>query len=451
NWQHIEDSDPKSAVNKAVRWTFHASFWCMVTTLLGFLSLLLVPAKPLRELGISGALGTLVAIMSAYGVYPSFLRLVSTQNHQKPGLQRSGFGPSSFALFNRYEKIFVFLLIGLCVISVPGLRKIKTDPSLLSYFSPKSEIHQGLLYIDRNGGSSPAIIVLRASNGEKLNSSRAYQQLWDLQTDLERHPAVGTIVSLPVIMAEAKRAPFAFFLSWEWLLNILEQPNFGRIANSFVTQDRQYGLFLLRMKETGRKTSRLDVVEELKDIVSLHGFVPELSGGVYILQGRLAQLVASSLVYGLGNLLLIFTVIGLIISRSIKLTLAITASVGAIALSILGTMGNLKIPFDVIAAPAANIAIGMGIDSMIHSVMNFRRFRKESQNNTAAWLKTRQHLWKAILGSMLIIAMGFGIFCFSTFPPTQRFGAAVVYGTVIAALTAIFFMPFLTNLGLRKK
>ena len=54
-----------------------------MTTLLGFLSLLSVPAQPLRELGASGVAGALVAISVAYGVYPAFLRLVDPSDIKK--------------------------------------------------------------------------------------------------------------------------------------------------------------------------------------------------------------------------------------------------------------------------------------------------------------------------------------------------------------------------------
>jgi predicted RND superfamily exporter protein len=65
NWRRCkgdageEGSDP---VAGAVGITFQASFWCMLTTLLGFLSLLIASAQPLRELGLVGAIGTLTAI-----------------------------------------------------------------------------------------------------------------------------------------------------------------------------------------------------------------------------------------------------------------------------------------------------------------------------------------------------------------------------------------------------
>ncbi|MFW6012097.1 MAG: MMPL family transporter, partial [bacterium] len=64
----------EETVRDAVAVTGEASFWCMATTLLGFLSLLLASARPLRELGTAGAVGTAVALAAAYGLYPSFLR-----------------------------------------------------------------------------------------------------------------------------------------------------------------------------------------------------------------------------------------------------------------------------------------------------------------------------------------------------------------------------------------
>ena len=57
-----------------MRETFRASIWCMVTTFSGFLSLLLASARPLRDLGLAGAIGTVIALIVAYSVYPVFLR-----------------------------------------------------------------------------------------------------------------------------------------------------------------------------------------------------------------------------------------------------------------------------------------------------------------------------------------------------------------------------------------
>ena len=79
----------------------------------------------------------------------------------------------------------------------------------------------------------------------------------------------------------------------------------------------------------------------------------------------------------------------------------------------------------------------MGIDSMIHMIKSFRRLKN--------WQKVRDELWQPILTSMFVVAAGFGIFLFSTFPPTQRFGGAILFGTVFAALTALYIMPLLVK------
>ena len=46
-----------------------------------------------------------------------------------------------------------------------------------------------------------------------------------------------------------------------------------------------------------------------------------------------------------------------------------------------------------------------------------------------------------VLGATGIICAGFGIFVLSTFPPTQRFGLAVILGTVTAATMALVVLP----------
>jgi len=66
----------RDVVSIALGLTLKASFWCMVTTLLGFIALVFVQAKPLQELGISGGIGTIVAIVVAYTIYPVFLRSI---------------------------------------------------------------------------------------------------------------------------------------------------------------------------------------------------------------------------------------------------------------------------------------------------------------------------------------------------------------------------------------
>lgn len=444
NWKHCcaQAEDP-ACVEEAVHLTFPPSFWCMSTALLGFLSLLLVPAQPLKELGASGITGSLVALAVAYSVYPAFLRLVHPLSSKRNRLDRYQGMMEHF--LEKKRKVIIFGILALSLIALPGLWKADTDPSLLSYFAKNSEIEKGLAYIDHNGGSSPLVLVIAMTSGEKLDTDKAYGQLWELQKALEQDPSVGTVMSLPVLMAEANRVPFASLLSWKWILDILKEPRFDKITKSFITEDRKEGLFLLRMNESNRTMPRLEVIKGIKKIVYAHGFTTELVGGIYSLQGHLSKLVASSVVFGLGQLVIIFALIAWIISRSIRTAFAVALSICAIPVIVIGTIGWLRVPLDVMSAPASNIALGLGIDSMIHMIRFYRRQAGQNKDTGALWQTTRHRFWQPILTFTLIMVLGFGIFTLSDFPSTQRFGAAVVLGALIAALTALFVMPALSQ------
>jgi predicted RND superfamily exporter protein len=416
----------------------------MMTTLLGFLSLLSVPAQPLKELGASGVAGAMVAISVAYGVYPAFLRLVEPSLSKKNALDRYQKRMGDF--LEQRKKTAVISIFILFFVALPGIWKANTDPSLISYFRKGSTLERGLTYIDHHGGSSPLILVVKTATGEKLDTEQSYRKLWELQRALEKYKEVGSSVSLPVLMAEAKRNILASLLSWEGLLNILQGPQFDGIANSFITKDHQEGLFLLRMNESNRKIPRLEVIDDIKKIVYDHGFVPALVGGTYSLQGHLSKLVASSIIFGLGQLIIIFAFIAWVISRSIRIAFAITLSICVIPVIVLGMAGWLRIPLDIISAPACNIALGLGIDSMIHMVRAYRRQKHQDKKDDEAWIEVRHRFWQPVLTFTLVMVLGFGIFMFSEFPSTQRFGEAVVLGAIIASMTALFVMPLVAQL-----
>src|SRR5207249_323468 len=142
--------------------------------------------------------------------------------------------------------------------------------------------------------------------------------MWRLHGALENYKDVGTVISLPTLLSEGDRTPFSFLLSYEKMTEMMEQPKYARVAKSFVTKDRTHAMFLVRMVEERRDKYRLLVVDDLRAICRKYGFKPELVGGIYYLEGRLAQLVASSLVTGLFWLNLLFIVIAWIVARSVR-------------------------------------------------------------------------------------------------------------------------------------
>ncbi len=445
NWKNIYQSESlPSSVNQAVKITVWASFWCMITALLGFLSLLFVPAQPVKELGVAGSWGTVISFVVVYSVYPSFLKLKNALPIKSAAFLQNFFN-NVYAFLHKARVVIILSITVLLVVTIPKLWDLNTDPDMLTYFKEGSQIREGLEYIDRNGGGSPLVMVINSQSGEKLNTKKSYRELWTLHQDLEKQKDVGTLLSLPALMTEGKRHVPALFLNWERYLKALEQPKFSRISDSFVTRDRRNGLFLFRMKELGRTEPRENVIAELKEIIENHHFVPALVGGIYALQGRLSELVAESLIYSLTQLIGIFALIALIFGRSFRISMAMTLSIAAIPLTTLGVIGYFRIPLDTISAPAVNIALGLGIDAMIHMVNIFHQSKQNDRTNAEHWAYVTKRMAEPILTSMFIICAGFGIFFFSSFPATQRFGGSIVFGSAVAAFTSLFIFPLLAK------
>ena len=451
NWQTLADrahrmgrETPDLAAD-AWRMTFPPSFWSMVCASLGFASLLIAQAKPLRELGFGGVLGTVIAFACAYLMYPAFLRWAV------PRRSKIVEAEPTHAFWSRR---FALLSLGVILVGVGlglGLNKVNTDPSLFDYFKSNQPLRDGLEFVDRTGGSNPLTLVVSARNGSRLNTDEAYQKMWTLHGALENEKDVGTVISLPSLLAEGDRTPFSFLISYEKMMEIMAQPKYARVSKSFVTEDRKEAVFMLRMIEARRTKYRVDVVNNLRAVCRKYGFNADLVGGIYYLQGRLAKLVAESLVTGLFWLNVLFIVIAFVVARSIRGAVAMIASLTLVPLSMLGGIGWFHVPVDVISAPATNVCIGIAIDSMIHLVFGVRRAQRDGKKGWNGWVFAREEQWRGIVYSDVIIAAGFAIFVLSDFPPTQRFGLVVLAGCVVDILANLFVLPLLGGAQWKKK
>src|SRR6266581_7672395 len=185
NWQTLADRTHRIGKESpdlgadARRMTFPASFWSMVCASLGFGSLLIVQAKPLRELGFGGVLGTVVALICAYIMYPSFLRWAVPRKTKLLEAEPS----RAF-----WSRRFVLLSAAVVLVSAGlgfGLSRVNTDASLFDYFKPHQELRDGLEYVDHSGGCNPLTLVVSATDGSKLNTDAAYQKMWKLHGALE--------------------------------------------------------------------------------------------------------------------------------------------------------------------------------------------------------------------------------------------------------------------------
>lgn len=439
NWRKTGREEGADAVGRAVFETFRASFWCMVTTLLGFATLLTVPAEPLRQLGAGGVVGAIAALVCCYLLYPVFLLFATRRRTEVKVSHRNGNKETARAF--QYGIGVCLILIALAM--VPGLFRLNTDPSLLSYFEEGSDLHEGLAFVDRNGGSSPLKLVVRLKDGGRLDTEAGYEAMWRLHNDLLADKNVGTVISLPALMAEANTHPLAFLLRWREIVSLLSLGINDNVVNNFLNEDRDQVLYLLRMKETSREEPRNDITERLQDIVTAAGFETRLTGGVYVLQGRLSNLVARSLLTGISALLLLFGIIAWLVSRNWRLAAAMTVSAALIPVTLLGGASFFGVPVDIISAPAVSVCFGIAVDALIHLALAIRR-KGYPEKGTAIGNALRDQS-TGIIASSGTIAIGFLIFSISAFPPTARFGGEIVFGAIVAGVAALTLFPVLAR------
>lgn len=441
-WQRrSREVDADRAVSDAIRLTSGASAWSLAANLLGFISLIWVSAQPLRHFGISGAIAAGLAMLAAYTLFPPFLRSATPRPHAPDG---------------RFERVIQrrhrWLAIAVLMVAIglaPLAWTVETDPVLPSYFGQDDPIRTGLDAIDRSGGSSPLDVVIRDRANRSFEDGDVVDRLQALETRLERHQDVGAVLSIASLMGETERPWYAFLFSWETRLDQLDSPKQDRVGRTFLSDDRRRGRFILRMRETARSRPRAEVIAEITRTIEAHGFRPVVVGGLYPLQGELSTLVQGSMVRGLGGLIVAFGLMAFVVTRVWRTALAMTICLAATPLVLFGAVAAGGMPVDIISAPAANVALPLGIDEMIHLGYAVRRRRLAGAREDSAWRDALGELGRPILFSMIVVASGFALFLLSSFPPTQRLGILVCAGAILTDLVVLFVLPAIVRGGRR--
>lgn len=449
NWRQDTYENKNRRISSTIVTTFPASFWSMLTTVFGFCSLIFVEAKPLQQLGISGTIGTLAAFVMAYILYPIFLRFSKT-GKKKDQNKKPKF-PVPFHLAFGLP-LALLLIAGSAYVGWLGYKSINFDPSLLTYFKESQPVYQGILSVDQHGGCNPINFVVSDPKGEKLTSSSAYKRMMALQKDLETHPSVGSVLSLPILMDATQETWIARILPWGSVLSILSKDQFNKVASGFITKDQKQGLYMIRMKETVRKSERDKIVQNLMAKTRKHDLRLDIVGGSYYMQSELSQKIKSSLKTGIQALGILFATIIFLLSLSFFTTFYATLSITALAVTYIGTIGYFKIPVDIISSPSINIVLGMAVDGMIHIILAARRLSlsKGHRTDKDGWVDAIKSQGSAVLTSGLVICSGFSVFYLSDFPPSQRFGVEIVFGAFLSVIVTLLILPHLTVLFRRK-
>jgi predicted RND superfamily exporter protein len=167
--------------------------------------------------------------------------------------------------------------------------------------------------------------------------------------------------------------------------------------------------------------------------------------GLLVLYNNMLQSLFDSQIKSFGIILIGIFLMFIMLFKSIKLSL-IGMAPNIIASSfILGLIGLLGIPLDIMTITIAAITIGIAVDNTIHYIYRYNENKKIYTNIEKIIEETNNNVGNAIMTTSLTIAFGFSVLCLSNFIPTILFGLFTALAMIIAMLGVLITLPTLIN------
>jgi predicted RND superfamily exporter protein len=162
-----------------------------------------------------------------------------------------------------------------------------------------------------------------------------------------------------------------------------------------------------------------------------------------VLYNNMLQSLFRSQVLTLGVVFLAIMLMFVASFRSLKLAgIAIIPNLVA-ALQVLGIMGWLHIPLDIMTITIAAIVIGIAVDNTIHYVHRFTTEFGKDRDYWATVGRCHDSIGRAMYYTTVTITLGFAILVLSSFIPTIYFGLLTGFSMLVALLADLTLLPLL--------
>ena len=166
-------------------------------------------------------------------------------------------------------------------------------------------------------------------------------------------------------------------------------------------------------------------------------------GAVLILFNNLLQSLFKSQILTLGFVMLGIFIMFIILFKNLKLALIGVVPNFIAAFFILGLIGLLGIPLDMMTITIAAITIGIAVDNSIHYIYRFKEEYVKLRNYKKTLKSCHSTVGKAILNTSITIVFGFSILVMSNFIPTIYFGVFTGIAMLLAMVSVLTLLPSL--------
>ena len=455
-----------------------------LTTICAFTSLVFSGIKPVIDFGWMMTIGLSVTFLTSFILFPSILLLLKKKEETFNNETKSHLIGSLAHLAKNHGNKILFLFGLLTIIAVIGVTKLKVENSFINYFKEKTEIYQGMKLIDNKlGGTTPLDIVINfkkekevvETNENTLSSDDVELGLdddffdlgseteintkdyWFTQTKinqiekvhnyLENLPEIGKVLSLTSLIRVAENAnegkklgPFELNVIYKKLPEKLKK----NIVDPYISIENNEARINLRVLDSSKDLRRKELIERIgndfKNQLGLNESQFQIAG-VLVLYNNMLQSLFDSQIKTLAFVMLGIAIMFIILFRSIILSVIGIIPNFIAAISILGIMGLLKLPLDMMTITIASITIGIAVDNSIHYIYRFREEFKKIKNYKETIDKCHMSVGRAIFNTSVTIIFGFSILVLSNFIPTIYFGLFTGLAMLIAMLAVLTLLP----------
>ena len=475
------------------RWLVHQTLinkWvpCLyttITTMVGFASLLIAGIRPVIDFGWMMLISMGAIFVMVFLLFPSLLVLLK-RLHTKQEMDltsRITKTLSQLVLSRQKEMVFVFALIA--AISAAGITQLTAENQFIKAFKKDTEIFQGLTVIDTElGGTTPLDIIIEADpsffnaneqptenfeedefldmdffddeteeydigadsywyNSFRLKTVAAIHDYLESLDEAGKVLSIATTVDVMKILNDDEELD-TFFLSL--LYKKIPQDIKEALFDPYLSADGNQIRISFRVFESYPELQRNALINKIKtDLVETLGLEASQVKltGLLVLYNNVLQSLFRSQILTIGVVFLAIMAMFLVLFRSLKIAfVAILPSMLASG-SVLGLMGWLGIPLDVMTITIAAICIGIGVDHSIHYIHRFRSEIKRQASARIAIEKSHASTGKAIYYTSVIIVVGFSILGLSNFIPTIYFGVFTAFAMLVSLIANLTLLPLL--------
>lgn len=453
------------------------SFFAIITTIIGFASLVLSSIQPVKNLGLMMSAGIAISLFIAFIIFPIILLMLPKKNEYIKQGRNSKFSLITLCV-SIVEKRGIAIIFGsilLVIFSIIGASKLIVENSFINYFKQSTEIYKGMKVIDQNlGGTTPLDVIIKfkedkkenvlevlddefADFEEELDSNSDEKQYWFSQDKmdtitrvhdyLENLEEVGKVQSLASVLKVGKLLNQDKELDGVMLALLYKKiPNEYKnmILSPYINIENNEARVSMRIIDSNENLRRNDLINkinrDLREIIRNKETTFQLSN-LMILYNNMLQSLFDSQIKTLGLVIILLFAMFLILFKSIKIAIiAILANMVPIS-SIFGIMGFFEIPLDIMTITIAAISIGIGVDDTIHYIHRFKDEFKSDHNYLNAMKRSHKSIGYAMYYTSLVVIIGFSILVLSNLIPTIYFGllTVVVMATILAS--ALLLLP----------